>query len=121
MKKLFLLLIISISYSCHLPWDNIRPPIEKTTVDFLNALKSKNSDLSKSYCTEKGANFIDSCIRESLYFQVTEVKDVKCSIDSNCATCTFCCLPDSLNPSFTMIKKDNKWLVDDLNLIFSHQ
>lgn len=108
-----------LMHSCsQMGWDNY-VNIEKEAHGFLNALRKKNIALSKSLCTEKGANFIDSCIRKSLYLDVTEVKDVKCSIDSNCAICTFCCLPDSLNPRFSMIKKDDKWLADDLSLIFS--
>lgn len=98
---------------------------ERVPYEFLNKLRLKLPEESKIYCTPQACEFIDSCIQNSVKIEVSEVKDLKCDMKNDTLLlCTFCCLNDSMNSEFTLIKAKKtrngyiKWLVDDLSLIF---
>jgi hypothetical protein len=43
-------------------------------------------------------------------FGLTEVKDVKCTVKENEATCTFCCTKDTSFKELKLKKEGDKWL-----------
>lgn len=87
---------------------------EKAATDFLTAVKEKKWDRAlelstKAYQSE--VTFGRDFYPDSVF--VTEIKDLKCTVNGETAECTFCCLKNG-NASDTkvkLVKEDKKWKV----------
>lgn len=84
---------------------------EKAATDYLNSLKSKDFDKAKTLATKETAAYLDMMSQMGGDFGLTEVKDVKCVIKDNDATCTFCCTKDTNFKDLKLKKEGDKWLV----------
>lgn len=106
MKKL-LFGVLSVAFLAACGGSN---PAEKAATDYLNALKSKDYDKAKSFATKETATYLDMMKSMGTDMSITEVKDVKCTIKENEATCTFCCTKDTSFKELKLKKEGEKWL-----------
>jgi hypothetical protein len=85
-------------------------PAEKAATEYLNALKNKDFDKAKTLATKETAQNLDMMKSLGTDFGLTEVKDVKCTVKENEATCTFCCTKDTSFKELKLKKEGDKWL-----------
>src|SRR5687768_14166669 len=83
---------------------------EKAATEYLNALKNKDFDKAKTLATKETAQNLDMMKSLGTDFGLTEVKDVKCTVKENEATCTFCCTKDTSFKELKLKKEGDKWL-----------
>ena len=106
MKKLFFgVLSVAFLAACGGP-----SPAAKAATDYLNALKNKDYEKAKSLATKETAANLDMMNSMGADFNLTEVKDVKCTVKENEATCTFCCTKDTSFKELKLKKEGDKWL-----------
>lgn len=77
---------------------------------YLQALKDKDYETAKTYATKETAQNLDMMKSLSSDFGLTEVKDVKCAIEADMATCTFCCTKDTSFKELKLKKEGTGWL-----------
>lgn|SRR5688500_15460719 len=107
MKKLFFgVLSVAFLAAC----GGGASPAEKAATDYLNALKNKDFDKAKTLATKETAQNLDMMKSLGTDFGLTEVKDVKCKVEGDKATCTFCCTKDTSFKELKLQKEGDKWL-----------
>ena len=107
MKKLFFgVLSVAFLAAC----GGCASPAEKAATDYLNALKNKDFDKAKTLATKETAQNLDMMKSLGTDFGLTEVKDVKCKVEGDKATCTFCCTKDTSFKELKLQKDGDKWL-----------
>lgn len=106
MKKLFFG-VLSVAFLAACGGSN---PAEKAATEYLNALKNKDFDKAKTLATKETAQNLDMMKSLGTDFGLTEVKDVKCTVKENEATCTFCCTKDTSFKELKLKKEGDKWL-----------
>ncbi len=77
---------------------------------YLKCLLKKDYDKAKTLATKETASNLDMMKVLGTDFGLTEVKDVKCFVNGNTATCTFCCTKDTSFKELKMINEGGKWL-----------
>lgn len=100
-KFIYISLVVAL-FSC-----GTGSPTEKAATDYLNALKNKDYTLAKTLATPETAANIDM-MKSSDGFGITEVKDVKCTVNGEEADCVFCCAKDF--STLKLKKIGDKWL-----------
>lgn len=85
---------------------------EKVATEYLNALKNKDWDKAKSLGNEDTKAKVDGIKGFGGDAGIKEVKDVKCEVKENDATCSFCCMTSG-NGSVKLKKEGDKWVVAD--------
>jgi len=109
MKKVFFgILAVAFLASCG-PKGN---GPEKVASEYLNALKNKEWDKAKALGNEDTKAKVDGIKGFGGDAGITEVKDVKCTVTDNTATCTFCCMKEG-DGKVNMVKEGDKWIVND--------
>ena len=83
---------------------------EKAATEYLNTLKNKDFEKAKTLATKETAAYLDMMKQMGGDFGLTEVKDVKCTVKENEATCTFCCTKDTNFKELKLKKEGDKWL-----------
>jgi len=106
MKKLFFG-VLSVAFLAACGGGNAA---EKAATEYLNALKNKDFDKAKTLATKETAQNLDMMKSLGTDFGLTEVKDVKCTVKENEATCTFCCTKDTSFKELKLKKDGDKWL-----------
>lgn len=106
MKKLFFG-VLSVAFLAACGGGNAA---EKAATEYLNALKNKDFDKAKTLATKETAQNLDMMKSLGTDFGLTEVKDVKCTVKENEATCTFCCTKDTSFKELKLKKEGDKWL-----------
>jgi hypothetical protein len=107
-KLIFAALSLGLLAACGPKTGN---PAEKAATDYLNSLKSKDFDKAKTLSTQETAAYLDMMKQMGGDFGLTEVKDVKCKVEGDKATCTFCCTKDTNFKDLKLKKEGDKWLV----------
>ncbi len=85
---------------------------ETVATEYLNALKSKNWEKAESLATEDTKQKI-SMLKTFGESGITDVKDVKCEVVADEATCEFCCAKENETSKISLKKVDGKWVVND--------
>ncbi len=107
MKKLFFgVLSVAVLTACGPKGSSA----EKAATDYLNSLKSKDFDKAKTLATKETSAYLDFMVQMGADFGLTEVKDVKCKVEGDNATCTFCCTKDTNFKDLKLKKEGDKWL-----------
>ena len=106
MKKLFFG-VLSVAFLAACGGGNAA---EKAATEYLNALKNKDFDKAKTLATKETAQNLDMMKSLGTDFGLTEVKDVKCKVEGDKATCTFCCTKDTSFKELKLQKDGDKWL-----------
>ncbi len=77
---------------------------------YLTCLMKKDYDKAKTLATPETAQNLSMMQSMGADFGLTVVKDVKCIVSGNEATCTFCCTKDTSFKELKMRKEGGKWL-----------
>lgn len=84
---------------------------EAIVKDYLTALKDKNYAKAKELGTKNTQDMLDALTQMNMAPEVSDVKDIKCTVEGNAATCTFCCMKEKTE--IKLVKEGEKWLIDD--------
>jgi hypothetical protein len=86
---------------------------ENTATSYLTALKDQKWDDAIALGTEETKANIEF-MKTSGNSPVTDVKDLKCEVaNDTTATCSFCCDAENAASDIQLVKRGDKWLVND--------
>lgn len=77
---------------------------------YLEAVKEKNWEEMKKYVVKDCHDKIDMMKILGTQFGISEIKDIKCTVDNNHSTCTYCCSSSDIN-CLDLVNEDNKWKI----------
>lgn len=79
---------------------------------YLTALKNKKFEEAKTYCEQSAQqNLQCSLDMGNTDFGITDIRDIKCTIEKSSATCKFCCMDKESDPEFKLTKLKDEWLI----------
>jgi len=84
---------------------------EYTARLYLTALKNKDWEEAKKYCSDGAMNNLDAAILAGIPIEITEVRNIRCKVKQGQAICTFCCLEGDPKPIVRLSKGTEGWVI----------
>jgi hypothetical protein len=78
---------------------------------YLTALKNKDWDEAKKYCSDGAMNNLDAAIRIGMPIEITDVRNIRCKVKDGQAVCTFCCVEGDPQPIVRLSKGTEGWVI----------